>query len=107
MSPTRLTTHAIPYADLSDFFYVWLKQNVATTCILTLFQAELYPKEDRDRVSTVHIGSRCTRSIRYPRGYERELAKAFAGKPSRITEPDGIGTVVFANKDDSELGSNA
>jgi len=86
--------NAVPYADLSDFFYVWLKRALAATRA-ELFDAELSPKGEEI----------CQMSgwdpIRYPhkdaKWFETNMAKAMS-EGRRVLSPDGVGVVVFAHK---------
>jgi putative DNA methylase len=86
--------NAVPYADLSDFFYVWLKRTIGNQYI-SLFQKPLAPKEEEI----------CEMAgwdpIRYPqkngKWFEERMTHAMA-EGRRILAPDGIGVVVFAHK---------
>lgn len=84
---------AVPYAYLSDFFYVWLRRALAGVHA-DLFASELVPKDDEIVVDRPHELSDSTHDIAF---YERELTKAFA-EGRRVLRPDGIGTIVFASK---------
>lgn len=84
---------AVPYAYLSDFFYVWLKRSLAGAHS-GLFSAPSVPKDAEIVVDRPHELSNSTHNIAF---YERELTKAF-GEGCRVLRPDGIGTVVFASK---------
>lgn len=85
---------AIPYADLSDFFYSWLKRSLGHVHP-ELFGAELTPKED-ECVSLSH------RAAMYRHKdslwFEQTMAKACA-ECRRIAKPSAIGVFVFANKE--------
>ena len=37
---------AVPYADLSDFFYVWLRRSLADVSMRLLFTRQLRPKDE-------------------------------------------------------------
>jgi putative DNA methylase len=84
---------AVPYAHLSDFFYVWHRR-----CIGDLHQDVLgmptAPKEAEIVVDRPHELSKSTKTIAF---YERELTKAFADS-RRVLKPAGIGVIVFASK---------
>jgi putative DNA methylase len=86
--------NAIPYADLSDFFYVWLKRTVGDE-FSGLFGAVLSPKEDE---ICEMVG---WDPVRYPAKdknfFEREMGKAMA-EGRRVLSPNGIALVVFAHK---------
>jgi len=84
---------AVPYAHLSDFFYVWLRRTLANDNN-DLLQRELVLKDEEIVVDRPHSLSNSTHNIEF---YERELSKAFA-EGRRILAPDGIGTIVFASK---------
>lgn len=84
---------AVPYAYLSDFFYVWLRRNLFSVHP-DLFNGEVVPKDSEIVVDRPHELSDSTHDIAF---YERELAKAF-GEGRRVVRPDGIGVIVFASK---------
>ena len=85
---------AIPYADLSDFFYGWLKRSVGSVH-QELFQSETAPK-DEECVALSH------RAAMYRQKdaawFEARMAEACADS-RRVTKPSGIGVYVFANKE--------
>jgi adenine-specific DNA methylase len=84
---------AVPYAYLSDFFYVWLRRSLAGVHP-DLFKLAVVPKDEEIVVDRMHELSNSTHDIAF---YERELTKAFA-EGRRFLRPDGVGTVVFASK---------
>ena len=84
---------AVPYAYLSDFFYVWLRRTLAETHP-SLFRDACVPKEAEIVVDRAHQLSQSNKGIAF---YESELQKAFA-ESRRVLRPDGIGTIVFASK---------
>ena len=80
---------AIPYADLSDFFYVWLKRNLpnfATT-------GDLTPKKEQAIVWHPN-------SIEEKIEFERKMGLAMQ-EGRRILTHSGIGVIVFAHKSTS------
>jgi len=79
---------AIPYADLSDFFYVWLRR-VLRDDHPDLLGTPLVPKEHECVVNPAGGKS--------PEHYRRIMTEALA-EARRITRPDGIGVVIFAHK---------
>lgn len=81
---------AVPYADLSDFFYVWLKRSVPST--ITWFDDLLSPKSDECIVDEVKGKDRSY--------FERTMMLAME-ESRRVLYPDGIGVVVFAHKSTS------
>jgi adenine-specific DNA methylase len=84
---------AVPYAYLSDFFYVWLRRMLWQTHSDT-FQLNAVPKEAEIVVDRPHELSKSNKDVSF---YERELAKAFS-EARRVLRPDGIGAIVFASK---------
>jgi adenine-specific DNA methylase len=84
---------AVPYAYLSDFFYVWLRRSLVDAHPALLEYREV-PKEEEIVVDRPHTLSRSHKDVAF---YERELTKAFADS-RRVLAPDGIGAIVFASK---------
>jgi putative DNA methylase len=84
---------AVPYAYLSDFFYVWLRRSLSNLDF-DLLRGEAVPKEDEIVVDRPHELSNSTHDIHF---YERALAQAFR-EGRRILRSDGIATIVFASK---------
>ena len=88
---------AVPYADLSDFFLVWLKRALSSdTHIESMLDIDnpLSPKsaeivQDETKVSN---GKRKDKEW-----FEEEMARAFS-EGRRILRQDGVGSVVFAHK---------
>lgn len=85
---------AIPYADLSDFFYGWLRRTLGAVH-KDLFTTELAPKED-ECVSLSHRAA----MYRHKDGawFEAKMAQA-CSESRRVTKPSGVGLYVFANKE--------
>ncbi len=82
----------IPYAYLSDFFYVWLKRSIGAIHP-ELFKTELTPKKDEivaysHREGGMEAGKR---------SFEEGLRKAFA-EIHRVLKPNGIAVIVYAHK---------
>jgi putative DNA methylase len=89
--------NAVPYADLSDFFYVWLKrmlyrilpQNFTTTltpkpqeiCEMSGWDPDRYPEKD---------GA----------WFEKRMSESMV-EGRRVAAPDSVGVVVFAHKSTS------
>jgi adenine-specific DNA methylase len=82
---------AIPYADLSDFFYVWLRRMLAADHP-ELFRTELVSRDDECIVNPV-VGK--------DREYYRRVMTAALAEARRVTRPDGIGVIIFAHKSTS------
>lgn len=87
---------AIPYADLSDFFYVWLRRSLGAIHPQLLAEP-LSPKTD-ECVTLAHRAAMYRHKDR--KFFERMMTIA-ASEGRRYTKPGGIGVVVFANKSTS------
>ena len=85
---------AIAYADLSDFFYIWLKRNIGKT-YSDLFSTQLVAKTDE----IVHLSKRFRGVYDHKTEayFEENMQKAMA-EGKRILDPQGIGVIVFAHK---------
>ena len=83
---------AVPYADLSDFFYVWLKRSVGFL-YPELFRTPLTPKSAEIIQEPVRHGDDAAAKA----FYEREMTHAFV-EARRTLRSDGIFVVVFAHK---------
>ncbi len=84
---------AVPYAYLSDFFYVWLRRCLTRTDP-DLMRLDVVPKDEEIVVDRPHELSDSKKDIAF---YERELCRAFS-EARRVLAPDGLGTIVFASK---------
>jgi adenine-specific DNA methylase len=85
---------AIPYADLSDFFYSWLKRALGETHT-ELFASTLSPKAEE----CVQLSHRAAMYRHKDSAwFEQTMTKA-CGESRRVVMPSGIGVVVFANKE--------
>ena len=82
---------AMPYADLLDFFFVWLKRCLRSP-LSALVRTELAPKEDECIVDPVRGKDRVF--------YESAMRHAMI-EGRRVLSPDGLGVVVFAHKSTS------
>ncbi len=88
---------AIPYADLSDFFFVWLKRMLLNHPLLCdPFNAtNLLTPKDTELVQDV---SKDINGISKDKAFfEKSMAQAFR-EGRRILKDNGIGCVVFAHK---------
>jgi len=82
----------VPYSDLSDFFYVWLKRTIGDL-YPELFATPLTPKSEEIIWHQRQGGS-------YEAGkefFEEQLTEAFR-ELRRVLKPDGIAVIVFAHK---------
>ena len=88
---------AVPYADLSDFFFVWLKRVLPQHPLLSdPFDPKnpLTPK----RREAVQDETKCVDGQYKDRAwFEETMARAFS-EGRRVLREDGIGSVVFAHK---------
>jgi len=82
----------VPYADLSDFFYVWLKRTVGDL-YPELFATPLTPKSQEMVADASKAGGMDQAKQRF----EEMLAQAFQ-EIHRVLKPDGIAVIVFAHK---------
>jgi putative DNA methylase len=86
--------NAVPYADLSDFFYVWLRR-ILIERFSGLFAESFSPKEDEI----------CEMAgwdpVRYPFKdrvfFESKMTDAMR-EGRRVLKPEGLGVIVFAHK---------
>jgi adenine-specific DNA methylase len=89
--------NAVPYADLSDFFYVWLRKDLVVE-FPELFSESVTPKADE------LCEMQGWDPIRYPDKdaafYEKGMTKALS-EAQRICAPSGIAVIVFAHKSTS------
>ncbi len=83
----------VPYADISDFFYVWLKRSIG----------HLYP-EHFSTEGTPKKAEAVAEAVRYGRdkkkaekAYEQMMADSFA-EANRVLKPGGQMTIVYAHK---------
>ncbi|OYE01181.1 DUF1156 domain-containing protein [Nostoc sp. 'Peltigera membranacea cyanobiont' 232] len=88
----------IPYAELSDFFYVWIKRCLGDI-LPELFYLEL---TDKDREAVANLGrfrnmGVSPKELAY-QDYEAKMAMAFA-EYHRVLRDDGVMTVQFNHKD--------
>ena len=89
---------AVPYADLSDFFFIWLRRTVPEhPLVLNRFDpgSDLTPKA-QELCEMAHWDT-----VRYAHKdqvfFEKGMRQAFA-EGRRVLLPNGIGSVVFAHK---------
>jgi adenine-specific DNA methylase len=87
---------AVPYAHLSDFFFVWLKRILPAHPLLGNSSGadSTTPKEREIVVDRPHRLSTSTKDAEF---YQRGMARAFA-EGRRVLHDDGVGSVVFAHK---------
>ena len=86
----------VMYAELSDFFYVWLKRT-AGRVFPELFTSHLADKDNEAVANPARFrGGKGARALA-GRDYQRRMAEIFA-ECRRVLKPDGIMTVMFTHK---------
>lgn len=83
---------SVPYAALSDFFYVWFKRIVGDL-FPNLFSTPVVPKSDE----AVMEPTRHDSTIRAKVFFEETLGKAFK-EMHRVLKPEGVAVIVYAHK---------
>lgn len=86
--------NAVPYADLSDFFYIWLKKGLSED-FHKLFENNTSPKDQEICEMSGWDSKRYANKD--SKWYEEMMGKAMS-ESCRILTTDGIGVVVFAHK---------
>ena len=86
--------NAVPYADLSDFFYVWLTRSIGHLHP-SLFQGLLSPKADE---CCEMAGWDPERYGHKDAGWFEEQMRNAMDESRRVLAPDGVGVIVFAHK---------
>ena len=88
----------IPYSDISDFFYVWMKR-ILGDIFPDLFASELTDKEREAVANPSRFRNMGTSpEILANQDYEAKMAMAFA-EYHRVLRDDGVMTVQFNHKD--------
>jgi len=88
---------AIPYADLSDFFLVWLKRTLPGHPLLRDPFDPDNPLSPKKREAVQDETKRDNGRAKDRQWFEETMARAFA-EGRRVLKEDGIGSVVFAHK---------
>ncbi|MEZ4632767.1 MAG: hypothetical protein R2880_19000 [Deinococcales bacterium] len=83
----------IGYADLSDFFYVWLRRSLGSV-LPNLFQTMLVPKSEELVATPYRFGGSKEKAKNF---FEKGLGEAF-GRMREIAHPDFPVTVYYAFK---------
>lgn len=84
---------AVPYADLSDFCYVWLKRMVGDLHP-DIFRWPLAPKDEEIIAYYVQPPDRKPKDSEF---FEQKMKNALA-ECRRVLQPDGVAVVLFAHK---------
>ena len=88
---------AVPYADLSDFFLVWLKRTLPGHPLLRDPFDPDNPLSPKTREAVQDETKRQDGRPKDRKWFEETMAKAFA-EGRRVLADDGVGCVVFAHK---------
>lgn len=83
----------VPYADISDFFYVWLKRTIGHLYTEHFATVGTPKKEEAVADASRHDGSK----EKARRFYEEKMAQAFC-EAHRVLKPGGQLVVVYAHK---------
>ena len=86
----------VMYAELSDFFYVWLKRT-AGHIFPELFRRQLTDKENEAVANRARFGSQPGAGTLAVWDYQEKMASIFA-ECRRVLKPDGIMTLMFTHK---------
>lgn len=89
----------VMYAELSDFFYVWLKRT-AGLVVPELFTHRLTDKQSEAVANKAHFKGQKGGEALANRDYQEKMATIFA-ECRRVLKPSGIMTVMFTHKDTS------
>jgi putative DNA methylase len=86
----------VPYADLSDFFYVWLRRTVGDL-YPEAFQWTLTPKDEEAVVNPARFGGGRRGEQIAQAHYQRLMEESFA-EIHRVLKPDGMAVVMFTHR---------
>lgn len=86
----------VMYAELSDFFYVWLKRTSGYV-YPELFRRTLTDKENEAIANPAKFKDQKSARILAGRDYQHRMAAIFA-ESRRVLKPDGIMTLMFTHK---------
>jgi len=86
----------VMYAELSDFFYVWLKRT-AGHIFPELFRRNLTDKDNEAVASAARFKGQKSAKTLAGRDYQERMASIFA-ECRRVLKPDGIMTLMFTHK---------
>ena len=89
----------VMYAELSDFFYVWLKRT-AGRLFPELFRRQLTDKENEAVANVAKFQGEKNAGALAGRDYQERMAGVFA-ECRRVLKPSGIMTVMFTHKETS------
>ncbi|MDW8443611.1 MAG: hypothetical protein RML45_04360 [Acetobacteraceae bacterium] len=86
----------VMYAELADFFYVWLKRT-AGRVVPELFTRRLTDKENEAVANPAKFAGQKGAKALAARDYRERMARIFA-ECRRVLKPDGIMTLMFTHK---------
>jgi putative DNA methylase len=86
----------VPYADLADFFYVWLRR-VVGDLYPEAFQTLLTPKDEEAVVNPARFGGKKQGEQIAHRHYQRLMQQSFE-EIYRVLKPDGMAVVMFTHR---------
>ena len=86
----------VMYAELSDFFYVWLKRT-AGHVFPELFRSHLTDKDNEAVASAARFKGQKGAAARATRDYQERMAAIFS-ECNRVLNPNGIMTLMFTHK---------
>lgn len=89
----------VMYAELSDFFYVWLKRT-AGHVLPAIFTRPLTDKENEAVANKSKFEGQSGSAALANRDYQEKMASIFT-EGRRVLKPNGIMTVMFTHKDTS------
>jgi putative DNA methylase len=89
----------VMYAELSDFFYVWLKRTAGLVAP-ELFTRRLTDKQSEAVANKAQFKGQKGADALATRDYQEKMAAIFA-ESRRVLKPEGIMTVMFTHKDTS------
>ena len=93
--------NSVPYADLSDFFYVWLKRTIGDL-YPELFSTPLTPKTKE--IVEMAGWDPVRYAYKDKKFFEENLKKSFQ-EIYRVLKPNGIATIVYAHKSTAGWGN--
>lgn len=86
----------VMYAELSDFFYVWLKRT-AGQVVPELFTRRLTDKDNEAVASPVRFAGQKGAKALAGRDYQQRMARVFE-ECRRVLKPNGVMTLMFTHK---------
>ncbi|TIL58537.1 MAG: DUF1156 domain-containing protein [Mesorhizobium sp.] len=89
----------VMYAELSDFFYVWLKRTAGLVAP-GLFTRRLTDKQSEAVANKAHFKGQKGADALANRDYQEKMAAIFS-ESRRVLKPNGIMTVMFTHKETS------